>query len=171
MTGEKIELIERHARIDRLKGSVKKLEKRAKYLFTVHKIKNAKSEAQIQRVEEKEEKKRKLADLEIIFKEQNAKRQKAVYLKEKSSRLLSSTIIFGPIIIISLQFIFFFAFRSSELNLLIYSYSKYIWYLWYGVILVRVVEFLIYENEEQLIKNSLEIIQNEIDRLAPIIKP
>jgi hypothetical protein len=108
---------------------------------------------------------------EIIFKEQNAKRQKAVYLKEKSSRLLSSTIIFGPIIIISLQFIFFFAFRSSELNLLIYSYSKYIWYLWYGVILMRVVEFLIYENEEQLIKNSLEIIQNEIDRLAPIIKP
>ncbi len=171
MTGEKIELIERHARIDRLKDSVKKLEKRAKNLFTVHKIKNAKSEAQIQRVEEKEEKKRKLADLEIIFKEQNAKRQKAVYLKEKSSRLLSSTIIFGPIIIISLRFIFFFAFRSSELNLLIYSYSKYIWYLWYGVILVRVVEFLIYENEEQLIKNSLEIIQNEINRLAPIIKP
>lgn len=67
MTGEKIELIERHARIDRLKDSVKKLEKRAKYLFTVHKIKNAKSEAQIQRVEEKEEKKRKFADLEIMY--------------------------------------------------------------------------------------------------------
>lgn len=123
----------------------------------------------MEKVDAKERQKRKLTDLEIGLKEQNTKFHAAKYFKDKSFRLLSITIILGPVIIF-LLLTFPLTLRFFEQNSSLYHYAGYIWYILYGVILARAVEFLIYWNKERLIKNSLRIIQEEIEKLAPIIE-